>query len=254
LKKQVRKIFCLEKNNFLGSLLQTIISIVQDMFGFIIVITLIIIGFSIIFLEFDRENEYGVHLYGAYNVLYGNFDDSEYGVSQKLLVAAILFLLNVILLNMLISIMGDTYGKSIEKRILTDSMTRLEMITEATTFLNVFKNRSKQKEEVGYFIYCIPAQEDKTESPEEEAEASLIEISNAIKEQGQKLETIKDKMESKMIEIMNDKHENYEKNIKILFDQNSSLKKQVDEMQKLMIDNHNDMLEQLKSTLQLINK
>ena len=94
------------------------------MLGFIIIIIFIIIGFSLIFMEFQREQIYGNQLYSTYQVLYGNVADEDFNPSQKVIATIILFALNVILLNLLISIMGDSYDKVQEKRLLTDSLTR----------------------------------------------------------------------------------------------------------------------------------
>src|SRR5688572_15224958 len=128
---------------FLGNLIQVILTTLADMMGFIIIIALIICGFSLIFLSFarhgesdeDEDNSYGRYLYDAYQVLYGPLGDEGFSFSQKLLMSFILFLLNVVLLNLLISIMGDSYDKVQEKRVLTDSLTRLELIREATAYM-----------------------------------------------------------------------------------------------------------------------
>ena len=124
----------------------------RDMFAFIIILVFIIIGFALIFLEFARDNVYGVQVYSTYQVLYGNVPEDVTTVSQQLFAALILFLLNVVLLNLLISIMGDSFDKIQERRILTDSLTRLEIILESMTYMRVFG-----REEVGtrgYLIFC----------------------------------------------------------------------------------------------------
>jgi len=134
------------------NLIQVVVTVVNDMKSFIIIIALIIIGFSFIFLVFNRGRLYGYYLYNSYGSLYGPVDDDDSSSSEKFFIALIAFLLNVILLNLLISIMGDSYAKVLEKRIKTDSLTRLDMISEATTFLRFL--RRKKALNRGFLVLC----------------------------------------------------------------------------------------------------
>ena len=94
------------------------------MYGFVVVLIFIFFGFALIAVEFDQTQiSYGDQLYGTFKILFASYDDGEYNVSQKLFTSLIVFLLNVVLLNLLISIMGDTYDKVQERRILIDSLT-----------------------------------------------------------------------------------------------------------------------------------
>ncbi len=129
------------------------------MWGFLTIILLIVVGFSLIFMEFDRSMEYKDHLYETYNRLYGNYDDSEYSTSQRIINAIILFFLSVVLLNMLIALMGDSYGKVQETRVLTDSQTRLDMILESTILMRLFEKRDNNIKKQ-YLIYCEPKGEE----------------------------------------------------------------------------------------------
>ena len=128
-------------------------TVVNDMKSFIIIIALIIIGFSFIFLVFNRGRLYGYYLYNAYGSLYGPVDDEDSSPSEKFFIALIAFLLNVILLNLLISIMGDSYERVLEKRIKTDSLTRLDMISDAVTLLK-FLGRKKALRR-GFLVFCL---------------------------------------------------------------------------------------------------
>ena len=165
----------------LGNLIETIISILRDMYGFIIVLLFIFIGFALISLEFNRgEIEYGDQLYDTFKVLFGQFDDTTFNVSQKLFTALILFILNVVLLNLLISIMGDSYDKVQERRVLTDSLTRLDMILEAMVYLRILNQQKKSKGN-GYLIYCEPEEEENEEDAtanEWEGRINLIKKNN----------------------------------------------------------------------------
>ena len=130
------------------------------MTGFITIMAFITIGFSLIFLEFNRsyasedypEESYPAHLYNTYKLIYADSDDSQYDFSQKLILSFILFLFNVLLLNLLISIMGDSYGSVQDKSVITDSLTRLDLILEALALIRVVNKKNTL--ERGYLVYC----------------------------------------------------------------------------------------------------
>ena len=154
------------------------------MLSFIIVIALIIIGFSIIFLVFNREAVYGDYLYEAYNVLYGPMDideDAAWSFSQKLLMAVFAFFLNVVLLNLLISIMGDSYGQVLEMRDKTDALTRLEMIPEAVIYRKFFKPNHQTNR--GHLVYCLPVELNDDENEQNgELENIIKNVKNIIQQ------------------------------------------------------------------------
>jgi len=160
------------------------------MWAFLIIMFSITIGFSLIFLEFGREENgtYLDYLYGTYQVWYGNYDDSEYSPSQKIITAMILFLLSVVLLNMLIAIMGDTYGKVQEAQIFTDSSTRLNMCLEAMSYLRIIRKKPYEK---GYLIFCSPKVKENEGKNEWEERINKLE-----KYQAEKLESIKKEQQS----------------------------------------------------------
>jgi len=160
-------------------------SAVKDMFSFLVIIALIVIGFSICFVAFGIGNEtatqwgpYGAYLYNAYSSFYGTIGDPDYGgydFSQKLLIAVIAFLLNVILLNLLISILGESYGNSVATRDKAETLTKFDMILEAVTFLKFF-NRKRRANVLrkSYLIYCFTSKSEEGQgNPEGEMEIRI---------------------------------------------------------------------------------
>jgi len=119
--------------------------------GFIIILMLIIFGFSIIFNIFDRDILYKDHLNYTYGVLYGLPDGEELSDSQIVIVSVISFLLNVVLLNMLISIMGDSYGKVQEAKSKVNALIQLDLSLEAMSIAQLF---SKPKSTTDSMIFC----------------------------------------------------------------------------------------------------
>jgi len=197
----------------LGNLIQVVITIVKDMVSFIIIIALIIVGFSVIFLVFNREAGYGDYLYEAYNVLYGPMDIDEgaaWPFSQKLIMAVLAFFLNVVLLNLLISIMGDSYGQVLEMRDRTDALTRLEMISEAVIYKKFFKANHQTKR--GFLMYCIPMEleEEGEKDQSQELESNIKAIKQIIqqnnedsKQELQSLKASNEAMKDKMLAMEN---------------------------------------------------
>jgi len=179
------------------NLIQVVIKITKDMLSFITIIALIIIAFSIIFLVFNREAGYGDYLYQAYNVMYGPMDieeDTAWPFSQKLIMAVLAFFLNVVLLNLLISIMGESYGQVLEMRDKTDSLTRLEMISEAVIYKKFFKMNHQTKR--GYLVYCLPVEVEEDEDDKNNELITTIKkiIQRNNEESNQELQGIKDEI------------------------------------------------------------
>ncbi len=179
--------------------IEVVITIVKAMISFTVVLAMIIVAFSIIFLVFNREAGYGDYLYEAYNVMYGPMDIDEeaaWPFSQKLLMAVLAFFLNVVLLNLLISIMGDAFGKAGEAEDKTDALTRLEMISEAMIFKKIVNPNHKTKR--GYLVYCLTAELEEEKNDQQE---QLKKMAEAIKQLQQNDEDSKKEYQSLKNEI-----------------------------------------------------
>ena len=188
------------------------------MYGFVVVLIFIFFGFALIAIEFDEaQTSYGDQLYGTFKILFANYDDGEYNVSQKLSTALIVFLLNVVLMNLLISIMGDTYGRVQEKRVLIDSLTRLDMSLEAMVYMKALRLTGK-KQEKGYLIYCETESLDDDENAENvewqgrinvitkalrQNDATMQEMMNLIGEQREEITSLKKQGTTMEQELMN---------------------------------------------------
>ena len=239
--------------------------VVYDMAGFIVIIASIVIGFSLIFLTFNRNSaepaEYPVHLYGTYLMLYGNFDDGDYSFSQKLLLSLILFALNVVLLNLLISIMGDSYGSVQEERILIDSKTRLHMIMEVVFLKKMIARKASAGK--GYLIYCEPdkVEEEDQQSLEWNDRIDSIKVLLKVSEQAlsqtsQNVNQIKDEVgkvtkkiegsEKERVE-MKKTSENTEKKMEAFEKKMETLEKKMDVLEKTISQNHEDLLKTIKA-------
>ena len=144
------------------------------------------IGFSLIFYTFNRDTNFSDHLYGTYLLLYGQIDDSEFSYSEKIMLSLILLLLSVILLNLLISIMGDSFRKIQEKSVMTDAQTRLDMIMEA----NILRRRVRRNidPQIGYLIFCGPSKGQEDEDPQSSEWEGEINIIKRVMRQNEHME------------------------------------------------------------------
>jgi len=136
--------------------------IARDMTSFVAMTALIIVAFAIVFLVFEIggwDHYYGFYLYNAYTNLYGTFEssiESSDTVSQKLIIAAIAFILNVLFLNLLIPFMSESYQNVLKEKAKIESLTKLEMIQNVcglTRFCQKIKRKSSTKR--GYLVYCV---------------------------------------------------------------------------------------------------
>jgi hypothetical protein len=148
------------------------------MIGFLLVIVLISFGFAISFLELDRSKGFINELLNVYSLSYGSFSFDDYpSTSQTVLCVLFTFLLSVVLFNLLIAIMGDTYAKVQAKHSLTEAMEKLSLILEAIIvkrpFLALFKQGNKSEKFKGErsFLYCAEIVEEDIDNDDEEEES-----------------------------------------------------------------------------------
>lgn len=162
---------------------------------------MIIVGFSLIFLEFGRKihsDNYASYLLSTYGLLYGNYDTSPLELSETLILVLILFLISIVLLNMLIAIMGDSYDKVQDRKILTDSQERIEMILESTVLMKFFTNRREEKRE-GYLVFFEALEDDEHDDQAitSEWEGKIHALKKMIRQVGQDLSKDNQELEAK---------------------------------------------------------
>ena len=78
----------------------------------------------------DNGLTYGQQLLRTYEVMYGEFDTSSYEAGEIFFFIVITVLLSVIMLNMIIAMMSDTFGRVQSKRVLFESKEKCLLIME----------------------------------------------------------------------------------------------------------------------------
>ena len=96
---------------------------------------MILFGFTIIFMQFDLDDtpvsSFGKYMLITYRLTFSDFEVDDFDSGQSFFMVIITILLSVILFNMLVAIMTDSFEKVQENAIISESRERLFLITEA---------------------------------------------------------------------------------------------------------------------------
>jgi len=149
--KPIRKLFAI------------IMRVARDMISFVIIIALTIVAFALVFLVFEIggwDHTYGFHLYNSYASLYGTIEnsiESSLNVSQKLILAVIAFILNVLFLHLLIPFMSESYNQVLKEKSKAETLAKLEMILNVSVYIRFCqKIMRRQVSGKGYLVSCLP--------------------------------------------------------------------------------------------------
>mmetsp|Transcript_31480 Transcript_31480/g.28665 ORF Transcript_31480/g.28665 Transcript_31480/m.28665 type:complete len:140 (-) Transcript_31480:565-984(-) len=95
------------------NLLRIIFEICKDMLSFVIVLGFTIVCFSLMFLQFEDERNLRDVIFYVYLLMYAEIGDTEdtFDFSRRSLLVILTFILSVVLLNLLIAIMADSYER-----------------------------------------------------------------------------------------------------------------------------------------------
>ena len=111
----------------------------KEIRSFLAVLSFIVIGSSLIFFQFDDESTtYADRLLFVYGLIYASFDTTGFSLSQIIYLIVVTVLLSVILLNLLIALMTDTYQRIEDSAALTDGIERVYMILETVVMKRAY--------------------------------------------------------------------------------------------------------------------
>ena len=158
------------------------------MISFIAISIFILLAYSLVSLQFDRETEFVDHLLTGHGFVYAYYDTESLSASEIIIMIFFLFIISVVLLNLLIAIMYDSYEKVEGRRVLVDSLEKLDMITEVIVikrmfiqiWAKLFKRAAKYREikkEKSYLVFC---QDSMNIEDEEDEEDNLLEEKTEI--------------------------------------------------------------------------
>ena len=193
-------------------LMRMIIQIIKDMRGFSSLLAFIIFGLSLIFYQFDRETSYSTHLLNSYKLLYSDYDLDDMSTGMMFFTLIVIAIVCIVLLNMLIAIMGDTFGAMQESTLILDNKEMLELVLESMKILeplDPLKKKIRKAQDVEanshMYMFCAEEKTDKETDDEDETQQALSQMEskfNSLQNQLYQLKKLLDlKLEDQMIRI-----------------------------------------------------
>lgn len=142
-------------------LINMVIEIMKDMSAFLILLVYWIVGYSFIFYIFSEaaaaassggatltlqaaivgtdegtESPFAANLKEIYRLAYGDFGPDEYSPAKWLVFVIATFFLPLLMLNMVIALMGDTFGRVKEASAAVDMKEKARMVLEVESFIS----------------------------------------------------------------------------------------------------------------------
>jgi len=133
-------------------LIRMILEILRNMISFMVVIIAYIISFTLVMYQsrngggsadggdFDSPPSFGATLLEMYTLIYGAWDNGAYVGTTMPFFILVTFFQALVLLNLIIAIMGDTYGKVMDNLPTVDARERLSLIAEVCILKVQLKN------------------------------------------------------------------------------------------------------------------
>lgn len=160
--------------------MRIVMEVAKDMTAFTFIAAIIILSFSLIFKIYDEKDTFGGSFVLTYRSIFGDFDTTGFGTVQYIMFVISTLMLDVILLQLLVAIMEDTFEKVQDTAIPADSIEKLAMILETLqemrTIMKVCCRRKERKRnqagENRGFLFRVAASKgiSDTEQLEEEEE------------------------------------------------------------------------------------
>ena len=207
--------------NSLRYLIRMIVETLKDMVSFLIVCGVYLFGFALARYQSRKQipgqevtfRDFGSDMFIVYNMFYGDWDSDEYPDSLIPFFMIVSFLLTLVLLNMVIAIMGDTYDRVKDNLVVVDTRERLSMIQEAAIMMKQCKRllsficcgclcaMSSQR---GFLLVALPY------NPQDTEGTNTNEWSGRIKEMKKELHTSLGNIRDEMKKLRNEFRRNNE--------------------------------------------
>lgn len=118
-------------------LIRVIIEVVMDMIPFVMIFVTGTVAISLIFLSVSDDSDFADSFTHTYRLNYGDFDTDAYGDNMMEWAVFVLasFINPLVMMNLLIAIMGDTYSRVQDNEIVADGREICYMVLEAESVL-----------------------------------------------------------------------------------------------------------------------
>jgi hypothetical protein len=176
--------------------------------SFALIIVFIIFGFTFIFYQIQYKNQKRLEesgsvdieeidiqtaLLNTYLIMFGQWETEDYYDVQMPFFIVITIFLTIILLNLLISIIGDTYQKVQENQISSDNIEKLDVLIESFHIKRIFRRffwcfyRKKKTRDQSYKYLFWVSEKNGEDEDEEGWEGKLQEINKELRKEIRKI-------------------------------------------------------------------
>ena len=166
-------------------LINLLFQVVQDIKGFLVLLMYSTLAFCFLFIVLSKgkggENgtePFDIYLMQSYNLVLGNFDSTDYHIIEYICLTFALMINPIIMLNLLISIIGDTYDRVQSDNLSADMSELMDMIQEVENML--FFRRGQNKKQ--FFQECSEFEKQDLDAGWEGKLRAILNIIDSIKE------------------------------------------------------------------------
>ena len=135
-------------------LIHTINETIYDMIPFLLVLIMVIFCYCSAYIaafpeELGKDLTYSDRLFEGYNILIGNVDFETTNAVTYLVYVIMTLIPVIVLLNMLIALMGETFGRVQENYVVYDYRERLSVIIDLESVMYICKRNKKKLLHIG---------------------------------------------------------------------------------------------------------
>ena len=117
-------------------MIKLLTEVLIDMSSFFFILCMVVFGFTFMFLQYEPPanlTTFGTELYMVYNCIYANGPPNPFAPPQEIYFAVFTIFVSIVMLNLLIAIMNETYARVQDTSTYFEGKTKVNLIIEAIT-------------------------------------------------------------------------------------------------------------------------
>lgn len=128
-------------------LVNLLFEVAKDVSGFLILLSYSTLAFCFIFIVLSKGDNINMmeFIISSYGLALGNYPDEQYNFIEFFVVTCALIINPIIMLNLLISIISDTYERIMTDMVSADAKELIDMIIEVENLLFTKRNEGTKK-------------------------------------------------------------------------------------------------------------
>ena len=125
---------------FKGYFMRILIEVFKDIASFTLFTGVMIIGFGMIYYNQNNRNHFSLAIWRTYNAIYGNQIEEDYDTPVTMIFNVFIsVLMNIILFNLIISFMANSFARVRENLVSSDAREKAYMLFKAIKYSQRFK-------------------------------------------------------------------------------------------------------------------